>query len=225
VRIQLDGVFVTLGESTILEDITLDLVEDRIGVIGPNGSGKSTFARLLNGLVLPARGSVIVDGLDTRHDARKIRQRIGFVFQNPDNQIVFPLVADDLAFGLRNVGVPRAEIPDRIGAQLERFGIAELEQRASHTLSGGEKQLVALAAVMVMRPGLVVFDEPTTLLDLRNRNRIGTAIAAMPEPAIVVTHDLELICEFDRVIVLDEGRVRCDDVPSAATRWYLDHLS
>jgi biotin transport system ATP-binding protein len=225
VRIQLDGVFVTLGESTILEDITLDLVEDRIGVIGQNGSGKSTFARLLNGLVLPARGRVIVDGLDTRHDARPIRQRIGFVFQNPDNQIVFPLVADDLAFGLKNVGVPRAEIPDRIGAQLERFGIAQLEQRASHTLSGGEKQLVALAAVMVMRPGLVVFDEPTTLLDLRNRNRIRTAIAAMPEPAIIVTHDLELICEFDRVIVLDEGRVRCDDVPSVATRWYLDHLS
>src|SRR5207248_1070098 len=149
----------------------------------------------------------------------------GFVFQNPDNQIVFPLVADDLAFGLKNVGIPRAEIPCRVGEMLARFDIAALEQRASHSLSGGEKQLVALAAVMVMRPSLVVFDEPTTLLDLRNRNRIRSAIAAMPEPAVVVTHDLDLISDFDRVLVIDEGRIRLDDVPEVALRWYLDHLS
>jgi biotin transport system ATP-binding protein len=224
-HIQLEEVSVSLGGRTVLERLDVSLSERRIGIIGPNGSGKSTFARLLNALVVPDHGRVLVDNLDTRKSARDVRRRVGFVFQNPDNQIVFPIVGEDLAFGLKNIGLPRTEISRRIAEELVRFGISHLAERQSHALSGGEKQVVALASVMIMRPDIVVFDEPTTLLDLRNRNRIRDTIAAMPEAAVVVTHDLDLISDFGRVLVIDGGRIAVDDRPNAAIRWYKDHLS
>lgn len=224
-RVTLDAVTVRFGSRAVLEDLTLELSEPRIGLIGANGSGKSTLARLLNGLVLPSEGTVRVDGLDTAEEARAIRKRVGFVFQNPDNQIVLPIVREDLAFGLKNTGVPRREIPERVERQLEHFGIAHLADRPSHALSGGEKQLVALAAVLVMRPELVVLDEPTTLLDLRNRNVIRAAVAALPQQAVVVTHDLDLLTGYDRVLVLDEGRVVHDGKPQIAVPWYVEHCS
>jgi biotin transport system ATP-binding protein len=225
VRIALDGVSVRFGPRTVLDAVSVELTERRIGVIGANGSGKSTFARLLNGLVLPSAGTVLVGADDTATDARRIRRRVGFVFQNPDNQIVLPLVDEDLAFGLRNTGVPRKEIPGRVREQLADLGIAALADRPSHALSGGEKQLVALAAVLVMRPETVVFDEPTTLLDLRNRNRLRAVIAAMPQQAVVLTHDLDLLTGFDRVLVLDEGRIAYDGPPRTAVPWYVAHHS
>ncbi|MFE5735777.1 energy-coupling factor ABC transporter ATP-binding protein [Streptomyces celluloflavus] len=224
-RIALDGVSVRFGPRTVLDAVSVELTERRIGVIGANGSGKSTFARLLNGLVLPSAGTVLVGADDTARDARRIRRRVGFVFQNPDNQIVLPLVEEDLAFGLRNTGVPRKEIPGRVREQLADLGIAALAGRPSHALSGGEKQLVALAAVLVMRPETVVFDEPTTLLDLRNRNRLRAVIAALPQQAVVLTHDLGLLDGFDRVLVLDEGRIAYDGPPRTAVPWYVAHRS
>jgi biotin transport system ATP-binding protein len=223
--IQLEEVGVTLGGKSVLAGLNVTLAERRIAIVGPNGSGKSTLSRLLNGLVLPDHGRVLVDGLDTRKSARDVRRRVGFVFQNPDNQIVFPIVAEDMAFGLKNIGIPKAEIPGRVAEALRAFGISHLADRPSHALSGGEKQLVALASVMVMQPEIVVFDEPTTLLDLRNRNRIRDAIAAMRQAAIVVTHDLDLVTGFDRVLVIDGGGIAADDAPGAAIRWYRKHLS
>ncbi|MBB2910721.1 biotin transport system ATP-binding protein [Streptosporangium becharense] len=209
----------------VLREVSLRLAERRIGVIGQNGSGKSTLARLLNGLVLPDEGSVRVDGLDTGKDARRVRARVGFVFQNPDNQIVFPIVSEDMAFGLKNLGVPKREIPGRVTAALGEFGIGHLAERQAHLLSGGEKQLVALAAVMVMRPSVVVFDEPTTLLDLRNRNLIRDAVARMEQSAVMVTHDLDLLAGFDRVLVVHEGRIAYDADPASAVGWYREHCS
>ncbi|NUT48371.1 MAG: ABC transporter ATP-binding protein [Saccharothrix sp.] len=223
--LELDGVRVSYDGRPVLVDVTVRLAERRIGVIGENGSGKSTFARLLNGLVLPDEGRVRVDGLDTADHARKVRSKVGFVFQNPDNQIVFPIVAEDLAFGLKNLGLPKGSIPGRVADALAEFGIGHLAERQSHLLSGGEKQLVALAAVMVMRPDVVVFDEPTTLLDLRNRNRIREAVDRMAQSAVVVTHDLELLDGFDRVLVIHQGRVACDADPATAVSWYREHCS
>ncbi|WP_329399434.1 ATP-binding cassette domain-containing protein [Streptomyces lydicus] len=224
-RITLHGVTVRFGTRTVLDALDVELTEQRIGVIGANGSGKSTFARLLNGLVLPDEGTVLVGGHDTAKDVRRIRRQVGFVFQNPDNQIVLPLVEEDMAFGLRNTGVPRKEIPGRVREQLAHLGIAALADRPSHALSGGEKQLVALAAVLVMRPETVVFDEPTTLLDLRNRNLIRDTVAALPQQAVVLTHDLDLLTGFDRVLVLDRGRVVHDGPPRAAVPWYVERCS
>jgi biotin transport system ATP-binding protein len=210
----LEGVSLVRDGSRILDRVDLALCERRIAVLGPNGSGKSTLVKLLNALVVPSTGRVTVGGLDTAHEAAAVRRRVGFVFQNPENQIVFPIVAEDLACGLKPLKLPKAEVRRRVADALARFGIGHLAERQAHTLSGGEKQLVALASVMVMRPSLVVFDEPTTLLDLRNRNRIREAIAGLPESAIVVTHDLELAADCERALVIDGGRVVRDGPPA-----------
>lgn len=218
--IEFEDVSVALQERVVLQDVSLRLSERRIGVIGANGSGKSTFIRLLNGLVLPASGKVRVAGLDTATATREVRRRVGFVFQNPDNQIVFPVVSEDLAFGLRNIGVRKADIPARVHDMLSVLQLAHLADRPSHGLSGGEKQMVALASVLVMEPELMAFDEPTTLLDLGNRNRLRAAIAALPQSVVMVTHDLELLEDFDRVLVMDQGRVALDARPDVAIPWY-----
>ena len=223
--IEIDQAVVSTPHAQALRGVSLTLSERRLGVVGPNGAGKSTLAKLLNGLVLPTAGRVTIDGLDTRRDLKAVRRRVGFVFQNPENQIVYPIVREDMAFGLKSLGLPADEGARRIQACLDNLGVAHLADRASHTLSGGECQLVALASVLVMAPALVVFDEPTTQLDLRNRNRVGRAIAALDCPAVVVSHDLELLQDFDRVLVVVDGRIAADDTPGPALRWYREHCA
>jgi ABC-type cobalt transport system, ATPase component len=214
VEVQFDG-------HPVLRDVDVTLTERRIAVIGANGSGKSTFARLLNGLLLPTTGTVTVDGFDTREHGREVRKRVGFVFQDPDLQIVMPTVAEDVAFGLKHQGVPKAEIAERVAAALERFGLAGLADRPAHLLSGGEKQLLAIASVTVLEPACIVFDEPTTALDLRNRRRTWAVVASLPQQAVVVTHDLEAITGFDRALLFDGGRIVFDGPPAAAVEEYL----
>ena len=223
--IEFDQAIVSTPQAEVLRGVSLQLAGRRVGIVGPNGAGKSTLARLVNGLVLPTSGSVRVGGLDTRQDLKAVRRQVGFVFQNPENQIVFPIVREDLAFGLKHLEPDRAQREARIDAQLAALGVAHLADRTSHTLSGGERQLVALAAVLVMRPAMVVFDEPTTQLDLRNRNRVRDAIAALPQDAIVVSHDLDLLEDFERVVVVQDGAIAADDQPAAALRWYRDHCA
>ncbi len=218
--IELDDVHHAFADRTVLSGLSLRLDERRIGVIGANGSGKSTFARLLNGLILPCRGRVTVGGMDTRHDGRAIRRRVGFVFQNPDNQIVMPTVAEDLAFGLKNIGLPAAEVARRTEDVLTRHGLWEARDLPAHALSGGQKQLLAIAGVLAMAPDCIVFDEPTTLLDLRNARQIGAAIAALDQRVIVVSHDLDLIADFDRVLMFDAGRVVADGRPQDVIATY-----
>ncbi|PJK31093.1 energy-coupling factor ABC transporter ATP-binding protein [Minwuia thermotolerans] len=219
--IDLEGVGVDLDGRTVLDGIDLRLREARIGVIGANGSGKSTLARLLNALQLPSRGRVKVDRSDTRSDARAIRRRVGFVFQNPDNQIVYPTVAEDLAFGLKNIGCGREESERRVARALSRHGMADFGPRAVHQLSGGEKQLIALMGVTLMEPDCIVLDEPTTALDLRHRRRFMAALESMDCTVIMVTHDLDALRSFDRVILLEDGAVRADGSPAASIAAYV----
>lgn len=214
-----------LAPRTVLYPLDLSLTERRIGIVGSNGSGKSTLARLIGGLLLPTTGTVTVGGFDTRRSPREVRRRLGFVFQNPEHQIVFPVVEEDLAFGLRPLGLSAAETEGRITEMLERYDLAHLRQYATHRLSGGQKQLLALAGVLVMRPEVIVFDEPTTLLDLRNRNRVARAIAQLPQQAIVVTHDLELLRDFDRVLVFEDGALLADADPAEALALYRERMS
>ncbi len=223
--IVLDNVSVKRGASIVLDSLTLALSERRVAVLGANGSGKTTFVKLLNGLVLPTAGRLMVAGLDVARDVHAVRRRVSFVFQNPDNQIVFPIVREDLAFGLRNRGMAKDEIADRTATVLARLGIAHLADRQVHGLSGGEKQLVALAAAMVTGPSLIVFDEPTTHLDLRNRNRIRAVIGEMAEDAVIVTHDLELARDCERAVVIADGRIGFDGCPAAAIDWYVGRCS
>ncbi|MEU5419579.1 energy-coupling factor ABC transporter ATP-binding protein [Streptomyces sp. NPDC001407] len=208
--IEIEGVSQWFGERQVLRDVDLTLREDRIGVIGSNGSGKSTFVRLLNGLLVPSRGRVTVDGLDTGRKGKEVRREVGFVFQDPDIQIVMPTVAEDLAFGLKRHGLSKAETGRRVSEVLAQYGLSEFRDHPAHLLSGGQKQLLAIAAVLITGPRYVVFDEPTTLLDLRNKRRVGKLVRELDQKVVVVSHDLELLAEFERVIVFDGGRVVAD---------------
>jgi biotin transport system ATP-binding protein len=223
--IEIKHVTHAFGERVVLHDLNLELNERRIAVVGSNGCGKSTFARLLNGLQIPTRGDVLVDGLNTRIDGKKVRRKVGFVFQNPDNQIVFPVVEEDLAFGLKNLNVPKDEIGRRTEEALRRYDLFHLREHPAHLLSGGQKQLLALAGVLVMAPDYIVFDEPTTLLDLRNKRRIAEAIEGLEQPVIVVSHDLPFLEAFDRVLVFEGGRVVVDDRPAVALPRYVGMMS
>lgn len=223
--IRFDGVSHRFGEREVLRGIDLELREARIGIIGANGSGKSTLARMINGLVTPGSGLVTVDGLDVSKNGRAVRRRVGFVFTNPDNQIVMPTVAEDIAFTLRRHKLSASETAERVASALDRFGLSDHADHPAHRLSGGQKQLLALAAVLVAEPAVLIADEPTTLLDARNARRIGELLAGLPQQVIVVTHQLDLLAAFDRVIVIEEGRIVADGAPDAAIHAYRELVS
>ncbi|MPT14085.1 MAG: ABC transporter ATP-binding protein [Microbacterium sp.] len=203
--LRLDGVGVTVDDRVLLDDVTLELTAPRIAVIGANGSGKSTFARLLNGLMTPTTGTVTVHGLDALRERTAVRRRVGFVFTDPDAQILMPTPAEDLALSLR--GRPRDEIAARVQENLERHGLGAHADIPASSLSGGQKQMLALAAVLLAEPALIVADEPTTLLDLRNARRIGDLLLSQEAQVLIVTHDLELAARCDTAVLFDGGCV------------------
>ena len=227
--IELRGVTHTYGDHTaartVLSGVTARLPEQRIGVIGANGSGKSTFARLLNGLVVPTAGTVTVDGFDTRTKGREVRRRVGFCFTDPDAQIVMPTVAEDIAFGLRRRGLTKAQVAAKVDTALAAYGLSGHADHPAHLLSGGQKQLLALASVLVTEPDLLVMDEPTTLLDLRNATRIAEVVSTLPQQVVLVTHHLDLLDGFDRVLVFDDGRLVADDEPRVAVKLYRELMA
>lgn len=208
------------AQRTVLEDVSLRITEHRVGVIGANGSGKSTFARMINALVVPTAGAVRVDGLDTATDARTIRRRVGFCFTDPDAQIVMPTVGEDVAFGLRRRGLSKQEVAARVDMALEAYGLQGHRDHPAHLLSGGQKQLLALAAVLVTDPDVVVMDEPTTLLDLVNAHRVRQVVGELRQQVVLVTHHLDLVEDFERVLVFHEARLRFDGPPAEAVEAY-----
>ncbi|MBE7638427.1 ATP-binding cassette domain-containing protein [Sneathiella sp. P13V-1] len=218
--ISLKSVKVAFEGRTVLEDINLDINEKRVGVIGWNGSGKSTFARLLNGLQTPTAGSVTIDGADTAKAGGHVRRKVGFVFQNPDNQIVYPVVEEDLEFGLRNLNISKEERKRRIDEIFQQYGLDHLRSRMTHRLSGGEKQMIALMGVLVMHPEIIVLDEPTTLLDLKNKHNLLSVLHELPQQIVMVTHDLELLSDFDRVLFFHDGKLYADGEPEEVIATY-----
>ena len=204
----------------LLGPVTLELVERRIAVVGANGSGKSTLARLLNGLVLPSSGTVRVDGLDTARDGAAVRRRVGFMFTDPDAQLVMPTPVEDVALSLRRLSLTAAERGTAARAALERFGLADRAEVPVHALSGGQRQLLALASVLATEPAVLVCDEPTTLLDLRWRRVVDGLLDDLEQQVIVVTHDLDAALRADRVLVVDDGAVVFDGDPAAAVASY-----
>jgi biotin transport system ATP-binding protein len=218
-----------VDDREILKHITLTLTEQRIGIVGSNGSGKSSFVRLLNGLLIPEQGNVWINGLNTRQHAKTIRRQVGFVFQNPDHQIVFPIVEEDLAFGLKHrakyLNLSKLDIARTIDAILKRYNLEHLRHQPTYLLSGGEKQLLAIASVVMMNPQIIIFDEPTTLLDLRNRNRIQQVLQELEQMLIVVSHDLDLLQAFDRVLVFEAGEIVMDGPPAIALPYYVQLMT
>ncbi|WP_280408457.1 energy-coupling factor ABC transporter ATP-binding protein [Nocardia brasiliensis] len=219
-EIRFDQVGHAFGERKVLRGIDLRITERRVGIIGANGSGKSTLARMINGLLTPTSGTVTVDGVDVARKGAQVRRKVGFVFTDPDTQIVMPTVAEDLAFSLRRSGLSKAEVAARVQEMLVRFRLDQHADHPAHLLSGGQKQLLALGAVLIRRPEVIVADEPTTLLDLRNARVVAAALDAMDQQVIVVTHQLALLEGFERVIVIDDGLVAFDGTPAAAVPAY-----
>ena len=220
--IEFRGAAVAYDGEQILAPLTVSLSEQRIGIIGSNGSGKSTTVRLINGLIEPTSGQVLYDGLTPDKRGKDIRKRVGFVFSDAESQIVMPRVSDDVAFSLRRFKLPREEVKRRVAEALERFDLTDRAEHSPHTLSGGEKQMLALASVLVIEPDTIIADEPTTLLDLRNRRRIVRELMSLDQQLIVVTHDLEMLRGFDRVLVIDDGALAYDGAPDAAIAFYTD---
>lgn len=224
-RIDFNNVSVSFDDKQVLTNISLTLSEQRIGIIGANGGGKSTLVRLINGLGEPTEGEVLVDTVDVTKHGKEVRRKVGFVFSDAENQIVMPNVRDDVEFSLRRLKLPKAERAARVDAALERFGLSSLAEQSPHTLSGGQKQLLALAAVLVMQPTVIIADEPTTLLDLRNRDRIRREFACLEQQLIVVTHDLDFLSDFDRVLCIDNHRVAADGAPEDVIPFYTDLMA
>lgn len=222
--IEFNGVSHAYGGRGVVRDVSLTLTERRIGIIGANGSGKSTLARMINALVIPDRGSVTVNGLGTGGHKRRVRREVGFVFSDPDRQIIMPTVREDIELSLRRTDLSRTQRSARTESVLHRFGLADHADHPSARLSGGQKQLLALASVLVTQPRIIVADEPTTLLDLRNSRMLRQVFAGLDEQLIVVTHDLDLVTDTDRVLVIDDGRVVVDDRPAPAVRAYREMM-
>ncbi|WP_044641906.1 energy-coupling factor transporter ATPase [Risungbinella massiliensis] len=199
-----------------LHDISLSIYEgEYLSIIGPNGSGKSTLSRLLNGLYLPQKGEVLVDGLNTNNaqDIWEIRRMVGMVFQNPENQIVAPTVEDDIAFGLENLGVPRTDMTNRIAEVLERVGLTNYRKQEPHHLSGGQKQRLAIAGIIAMRPKVLVLDEATSMLDPEGTKSVLALAQELQQEGttlIHITHSAEEAFRANRVLVLENGRVKLD---------------
>ena len=208
------------AEEPTLRDISLEIREGSfVAVLGHNGSGKSTFAKHLNGILLPSSGRVLVDGMDTADEANllKVRNTVGMVFQNPDNQIVANVVEDDVAFGPENMGVPPAEIRRRVDDALTSVQMYEYRNHAPHLLSGGQKQRVAIAGILAMKPRCIVLDEPTAMLDPVGRGEVLDTVTRLNRQegitVVLVTHHMEECIGADRLLVMSRGEVIMDGSP------------
>jgi len=199
-----------------LSDVSFELRPgEYVGVVGPNGGGKSTLVRLLNGLLKPDSGRIRVSGLDPATEPFEVRKNLGVLFQNPENGLVAPFVEDDIAFGLENLGVPRGEMRERVAAAIQTVGLGGYERREPYTLSGGEKQRVALAGLLAVEPEILVLDEPTSMLDAAGRREVLERLEALRAEKTVlhVTHHLEELLKADRILVLNGGRLVADVSP------------
>ena len=204
----------------VLEHVNLDIPRGQfLAVLGHNGSGKSTLAKHLNAILTPSEGVVYVDGIDTRQEERiyEIRQNVGMVFQNPDNQIVATIVEEDVAFALENLGVEPKEMRQRVDDALKEVGMYEYREHAPHQLSGGQKQRVAIAGIIAMRPECIVLDEPTAMLDPKGRREVIKTVRKLNRDfgitVVLITHYMDEAAKADRVVVIDNGHMLLDDTP------------
>ncbi|MDO8120837.1 ABC transporter ATP-binding protein [Isoptericola sp. b490] len=219
IELERAGVTVSAADGTtrvLLHPTTVTLSERRVAVIGANGSGKSTLARLVNGLRPPTTGRVRTLGLDVAEHGPEVRARVGFVFTDPDAQLVMPTAVEDVALSLRRSIPRRREREDAARAWLERIGLGDRATTPVHALSGGQKQLLALAGVLATEPRVLVCDEPTTLLDLRWRRVVDALLDKVDAQVLLVTHDLDAARRADRVLLVHEGRV-LHDGPAGST--------
>lgn len=209
-----------IGGNKVLENITVDIPKGQfVAILGHNGSGKSTLAKHFNGMLLGNSGKVYVNGTDTADDEKiyDIRQTVGMVFQNPDNQLVATIVEEDVAFAPENLGLPPAQIRERVDEALNAVDMYKYRLHSAHQLSGGQKQCIAIAGVIAMRPECIVLDEPTAMLDPKGRKSVMRTIKRLNREfgitVVLITHYMDEAAQAERVIVMDGGRIIMDNVP------------
>ncbi len=203
--IELSAVTLARDERRVIDALSLTLSEKRIGIVGRNGSGKSTLLRLIAGLQAPDSGQVRVHGVDVMRERKATIRALGILFQNPDHQIIFPTVEEEIAFGLTQLGTPRAEARTRARAVLAEHGRTGWAARATQTLSQGQRHYLCLMAVLAMEPAVILLDEPFTGLDIPTTMQLNRALDGLAQQVVLVTHDPALLTRFDRVVWLDEG--------------------
>lgn len=211
--IEIASASVRLGGRLVLDGLDLHLIERRIGILGRNGSGKTTLLRLIAGLIAPDGGSVRVDGFDPFSDRRAAVAALGILFQNPDHQILFPTVEEELAFGLAQQGMPRAEALARAHAALRTEGRAHWARAPVTSLSQGQRHYLCLMSVLLMQPRTILLDEPLAGLDLPTQARLARRFAALPQRLVTISHDPATLETCDRVLWLEAGRVALDGPP------------
>lgn len=222
-RIEINGAGLVRDHRAVLQDISLVLTEPRIALIGRNGSGKSTLIRLMAGLIAPDSGTVIVNGADVVRDRAKALDQVGILFQNPDHQIIFPTVIEEIAFGLRQQGDANPQETAR--TCLERFDRAGWANRPVSELSQGQRHLVCLMSVLAMRPNVILLDEPMAGLDLPTMTALQDMLGRLPQTIVHATHDLSLVEGYDRVIWLERGRVIGDGPPEEVLGRFVDEMT
>ncbi len=208
------------GGTRVLKGVSLNIKKGEfLAVLGHNGSGKSTLAKHLNAILLPEKGSVLIDGIDTsdENELYTIRQKVGMVFQNPDNQIVATIVEEDVAFAPENLALPQKEIRSRVDYALDAVNMSDYKQHAPHMLSGGQKQRIAIAGVLAMKPDVLVLDEATAMLDPMGRHEILETVKKLNRTekmtVIMITHFMEEAADADRVVVMDHGKAIMEGTP------------
>ena len=212
--IVLQNASVSLGGKAILSNLSLHLAESRIGILGRNGSGKTTLLRLIAGLIPATAGTVSIEG-HSPTDRKALLPRLGILFQNPDHQILFPTVAEELAFGLRQQGQTQAQADQAVNALLSQESRGHWAKAATHTLSQGQRHYLCLLAILLMQPQTILLDEPFAGLDLPTQIRLARRLAALPQRLITITHDPASLASCDRVIWLEHGQIHADGPPAA----------
>lgn len=212
--VDLRDIGVTLAGRPVLGGISACLTEARVGIVGRNGSGKTTLARVIAGLITPDAGTARIGGIDMAQDRRTALKTVGIIFQNPDHQIIFPTVIEEIAFGLAQQGMTQRQAEAAAQAMLERFGKAHWANAATHSLSQGQKQLLCLMSVLAMQPRVIVMDEPFSGLDIPTRLQLMRYLDGIAAQVVMVTHDPAQVRGFDRILWLEEGRLLADGPPS-----------
>ncbi|MFC3852031.1 energy-coupling factor ABC transporter ATP-binding protein [Salinispirillum marinum] len=215
-RVERDGV-------VVIPNLSLQLTERRIGLIGHNGSGKSSLVRVVNGLLPSTTGHVEVFGENPSQGPRHMASTVGFIFQNPDHQVIFPTVIEELAFGLRNQGLSRRDAEQHGLDLLARYGRADWAYRPVHALSDGQKQLLCIFAVLLLEPKLLILDEPFSALDLPTRYQLLDLLHSLPQQILMISHELDTLNDFDRVIWLEQGQLKGDGTPQEILPEYVAH--
>ncbi|MDE4192941.1 energy-coupling factor ABC transporter ATP-binding protein [Phaeobacter gallaeciensis] len=212
--VDLQAVHVIAGEKTLLQDISFRADEARVGIVGRNGSGKTTLSRVLAGLIAPDQGEARVDGIDLSRDRKAALELVGVLFQNPDRQIIFPTVEEEIGFGLRQMGLTASEIVAEVTQTLARFGKSQWAKAPTHLLSQGQKQLLCLMAILAMKPRIILLDEPFSGLDIPTRMQLQRALDQAEAQLFHVSHDPQHLEHYDRILWIEGGRLRADGSPA-----------